>query len=795
MHATTHDIILNNCKAQPLAGYLKALGVLKLVHEQLDPKCRGFWNEHRQFVLRSTHDRQALIDFFVNQYHPTPIVTPWNGGSGFSPGENRTAIDAILKSNDLRFEEYRQVINNIFSWPEMPATFHSVSDLVQAFSHHVSSLRPGKKQNELQTLLDEYNTAQEKVPPHIPQHSLEDLEKQKTAFKKSMGKPFDEFLKAAKKIQTKVNGFQRKGNKEELIVLARARFRDSALGWMDAALALREDNGAPDNHFNPILGSGGNEGRLDFSSNFMQNVVDLLLGRPRNERQHLLTLSLFGGTGTGLEIISIGQFDPGRAGGFNQGPGIEHKNFPVNRWDFVLMLEGSLALASAATRKMQEGIMPALGAVPFTVRPSGVGFDSSSLREEKEKMRAETWLPVWIRPAGYPEIRHLMAEGRCQMGKKPAQNGIDFIRGIRSLGVDRGFSEFIRYVYVGRRGDNYLALPADIVPVTFSGNIRLLDDLDIPLDKVARFIRQFKEPPGSLITAHESVLLHLYACSRTPQNTTFMALLRAIGRLERLLATRDHRKPRESINPLSGLSARWLQAADDQSVEFRIAAALASIRGNGVVGPIRANLCDVNPQKPWTWAEGNVQAAWRGASVPERLASVLHRRLVDAIRFDAKAPPWSGTVQLHAQDAVALVLHEHLDWVKLEELLWAFMWMKHDDTVKEPQNWSVPVQEHLIPREYALLHCTFSPDGTGPGKTRIPMEPSIINTLLAGRVGDACQMAQQRLFASGLVPFRGDYGNWLDPVRLAATLLVPISNPYELERMVLREKNNTSKGE
>ena len=33
-----------------------------------------------------------------------------------------------------------------------------------------------------------------------------------------------------------------------------------------------------------------------------------------------------------------------------------------------------------------------------------------------------------------------MSEGRCQLGRRNARNGLDFIRGIRRLGVDRGWS-------------------------------------------------------------------------------------------------------------------------------------------------------------------------------------------------------------------------------------------------------------------------------------------------------------------------------------------------------------------
>ena len=78
----------------PLAHYLKALRVLRLVAEQADPLAVGYWhNEH--FQLRSALDREAFLEFFLNRYQPTPIVAPWNGGSGFYEGDDQSAVEAI----------------------------------------------------------------------------------------------------------------------------------------------------------------------------------------------------------------------------------------------------------------------------------------------------------------------------------------------------------------------------------------------------------------------------------------------------------------------------------------------------------------------------------------------------------------------------------------------------------------------------------------------------------------------------------------------------------------------------
>ena len=77
-----HELELRGCSPDPLMSYLKALGVFRLVSEQVDGNARAYW-KHDAFYLRSALDRDALTDFFLNEYMPTPIVSPWNGGSGF----------------------------------------------------------------------------------------------------------------------------------------------------------------------------------------------------------------------------------------------------------------------------------------------------------------------------------------------------------------------------------------------------------------------------------------------------------------------------------------------------------------------------------------------------------------------------------------------------------------------------------------------------------------------------------------------------------------------------------------
>ncbi len=79
-------IVLYGCAPDSVDHYLKALGALRLVAEQLDPQARGVWLGDA-FALDQTKDE--IVAFFLNDYRPTPIVAPWNGSSGVYPSDKR----------------------------------------------------------------------------------------------------------------------------------------------------------------------------------------------------------------------------------------------------------------------------------------------------------------------------------------------------------------------------------------------------------------------------------------------------------------------------------------------------------------------------------------------------------------------------------------------------------------------------------------------------------------------------------------------------------------------------------
>jgi len=336
-----------------------------------------------------------LIRFFLDEYIPTPVVAPWNGGSGFYDKDAKDGIDSIIGSNESRLADYRDTIREILRWPEM-------------------------------VLAQECRRSKKKLDEDI---------------------------------------------KEALLLACRSRLGERALEWIDAAVTIGVGKGPS---YPPMLGTGGNEGRLEYTNVFIRRIANLLLAPNKAASSgELLRNALIGTPSEGLSVEPVGQHDPGRAGGFNQGPGIEQKKFPTNPWAFILAIEGSPVWASGVVRR--QGISTSgLLSSPFTVRARSVGYGSSA-EGEQANARAEIWAPLWDRPVGYREVRAFIAEGRAEVGNRPAGDAIGFAEAASSLGVDRGISQFVRYLLLKRRGDSYVALSQTFESFSTSLHTRITD--------------------------------------------------------------------------------------------------------------------------------------------------------------------------------------------------------------------------------------------------------------------------------------------------------------------------------
>ena len=694
---------LGGCTPEPLMAYLKALGIFRLVAEQKDPGARAWW-ENDRFMLISALDREALVGFFLEEYKPTPIVSPWNGGSGFHPKDNSKAMDAILELESPRFRLWNEVV--------------------------------------------------------------------------SIGK----------KILSSGEGTDKKKLKEWTLAQCRAEFPDEALDWLDATYVLT-DSGAK---FPPLLGTGGNDGRLEFSNNFMQNVVSALnIDERRNGAamaRSRLVAALFNEDSPELmKKRSTGFYNPGGVGGANASVGFNDDAL-TNPWDYVFMFEGAMLFGGAAARRLSPQAS-SKAVFPFTVDNSAAGYGTSTDSEYGDSSRAEFWAPLWGRPTNLQELDHLVSEGRAQMGRRQGASGTDFARAVAGLGTERGVPQFQRYGFMVRNGLAYLAVPIGRFYTPDDKNSaeraklsNVLFDLDGWLDSLRRNASSSNAPAGTGTALRQVEGAIMEFCQRGGPRDLQHVLI-AVGRAERWLANSGLRR---NVRPLN-LSRQWASYADDKSAEFWLARAMASIlpgavQGQNKVGPIRENLEPVDTSRGVSWKDDSTSFVWTVGDPLTNMLAVLERRCLEGRMqgMENRHAPLNADYSAQLSDIVSF-LSGYVDDQRVADLALplSFVRYRHHPGPSVFRRETPPD----LPAAYAAMKLTLLPGkfvcrefGVDVG-IDIAMEPSMLAMMRAGRVSDAYQVACRRLRASGLRPLSDDVGISDRPEqgrRLAAGLLFPL---------------------
>lgn len=689
-----NEMFFAGCTPTPLAGYLKALGVLRLLSTKY-PDTRGFWRGD-QFILHTSLNGQSVLNFFLNEYEPTPIMAPWNGGSGFFTKDNKDALKAIKESSGLRLKMYRQC--------------------------------------------------------------LEMAEKVLTGFNREESPKGDD--------------------KARLLSMIRASLPDDALAWLDAAVLISGDSP----QYPPLLGTGGNDGRLDFTNNFMQRlseVLNLVDGPAPVVSSDWLRTALFSDAAPNLIKKKIGQFSPGQAGGPNASTGFDSDAI-INPWDFVLMIEGALMFAAATVRRNADDPSGALS-YPFTVRAVGAG--SGNLGEgDAANARGELWMPLWKKPASYAEVRALMAEGRVALGRKPVRDALDFVRAVHYLGGYRGVQSFQRFGLLMRSGKAYLATPLSRVEVSEEPQSNLLDELDNStwLDRFRLFARGDNTANRFLMLRRqlEDRLFDLSGHQPTP--VEIQSLLALLGEIQNAMAV--SKKAQESVNPIPRLSERWVIAADDGTPEFRIAKALAGLRGvESEPLPLRAQMFPVHRKyDQWMTPEAGekvrIQAGRRGRLV-DTLRVLLEHRLWLAEKLGMGDKPLSSPSGVILDDVSAFLQDDRMDGRIAALLPGLSLCVIPEDTDRT-------AGEGALPAAFGVMKLVLTPDRTlcnlgYLGKSeRLPIPSGMLAQLAAGNHDNmAVKIAWRRLRASGLTPFFASTIPTLAGVNVsrgAAALLIPL---------------------
>jgi len=732
MSAVRAPLRLQGCAPEPLAGYLKALGVLRIVAEQVDPSASGCWDGDR-FVLTSTLDAEGLVSFFVHRYAPSPVLSPWNKDAGFPALDASSPFGVILGSSDPRLGPYR----------------HAIARAAEIVEEEARS-----------------------------------------------GDVFKDPLKSV------------------VIERCRAELPDEAVAYLDAAVVLTSSASVT----SPLFGTGGNDGRLEFSKIFAGHLVVLfgLGGRGARRRaapvEDWCRAALLDEGRPALTDEKIGQFDPGAVGGANSGP-LGDAGALVNPWDYVLAVEGAILFGAGVARRF-GAVTEGRAAIPFMVEASPVGYSTGAAGEAS---RGELWLPVWSKPASRSEVARLLAEGRAEWRGRQARTGLDFVRAATTLAVDRGIDGFVRTTFVDRHGRQTLAVSAGRVQVVDRSEARVTASLDPWVGQ----IRRVRDLPAAVASALRTFDTAVYRAAAAGGPQALQAVLVALAALEGTVARsgrmRTERVPHPFTDRLDAVT--WLPLLDDGTAEVRIAAAMAS-QGDAIprAGSERHlprwrfahYLRPVAPARPReTWSDVLPVAGLGARPLVEVLSDVLRVRSVDVANRGRSSPePATGDAAntgvepvddgprgldvafpfrtpARIDDVVAFLLGD-TDDRRVEELLGGLLML---DWVGARATWTSDTHDALVPPALAVLGPFFQPPGQvrlGTGRLRPGADWAAL--LASGRAAEVIDDALRRLRMARRIPIVGQAAVMARTVpeeRLAAALLIPIS-PGDTRALIQR---------
>lgn len=784
--ATPESITLDGCAPTPLASYLKALGILRLISSDAnhvdgkaaDPKARGCWGGER-FHISTTLDRDALCRFFLDEYAPSPIIAPWNGRAGFLEGDEKG-------TNDTKMRPKARL----------------VAEVETCRGPRFANLRKAIKTSREQRETIRYNELRATV--------------------KSLDRRMKDMAGAEKaQAEEKRKKAESDGKAEKAILLPRLRSNADSLhvSYIDACYALSTEN-----HAAPLLVRGGVDGSRDFGTDFIQAIgelFDLDDGIPVSQARAELSVSLLESCGQSMRHGSLGLFTPVQSGlksttGFEVGG--DKETYPLNSWDVVLAMEGTLVFVGALTRRW-GATGDSRAAFPFTFDHVDAGAGGLSVADPN-RPRGEIWTPLWHKPATFSEVSAIFAEGRLTLGRHAARTGLDAARSVMRMGQARGIHSFERYSLIQPdRKKPYQATPLGRFSAPTRPRPDLIADLEVGgwLEAARGYLGGSKSPANAkaaMRRLHDAMFQMTDA--RQSGEGTRNALI-ALGGIVRWLATNP--KARKALRqPPPVVHHGWRHAADDGSPEFRVAAALA---GLGLAVPIAderalpmaAHFAPIDEDRfvrdrrsVWSASTSTPNVVWGTGDLLPNMIGVLERRLVEATIRGLSDKPFASASHARLAD-VGAFLSGDFDDSRCAALLAGLVWVRPTHIRADT---SAPFAS--LPFAYAALKPLFAPDaalrriGLLTEIARLPVPPELVAHLRAGgsrtdgwATDAALQVALARTRGSGIPsPFdparsggrpgvaeRSRYGAGLPAERLAAALLIPI-NDHDLKTLTRR---------
>jgi len=382
-------------------------------------------------------------------------------------------------------------------------------------------------------------------------------------------------------------------------------------------------------YFNPLLGSGGNSGRREFSkgwSDAARAVEGLPAGWDKADARRELTGFLAGSGGP----VRRGHWQAGSW--YSDLSMSEHGASRLSPWAMLLACEALPLFAGAPSRRLGASTRR-LGAFPFVTASAAPTTSGEAGRDH-----AEVWTPLWSRPMTLPELHALFRRGRAELGGRGAVTPAAMAAAIVSRGVDAGVVGFVRHALGGTTSGNTfeprrigridlipsLSGPASALSTALTRIVDLCERLPGDVRKKQRWIfRGLRGPIEAAVTGYAARPADPEAAKRLLD-----ALVLALDRVEANRSFRE-RSVEFDLLPLEWLRM-WL-GSGESAAELRLAMGAASLLDE----PFLVHRWSVS-RTPGTATryrftkERQARCVWTIGPVADNLVRILQRRLVDA---------------------------------------------------------------------------------------------------------------------------------------------------------------------
>jgi CRISPR-associated protein Csx17 len=338
-------------------------------------------------------------------------------------------------------------------------------------------------------------------------------------------------------------------------------------------------------------------------------------------------------------------FFPDAIKNYNQGADWVTEDYPFCPLDYLLAVEGALAMRGA-TSKTLNARSRTRAAFPFVFEAAETMTD-----DEGKVLRLATsfWFPIWTQPTGYHELQSFILDSQARLSSKECRFSSDFGRAVRSQGVDAGFFAFQEFRFKMRGAPVPWTTGGRFVPCTGNLAAGVLNELLAPVDE-SGFLNQFefhtsRETRADLHPLRAPVLEAIEDAAAEPDGKKILDVLCRLADLNAHLA--KSKSLREKVGgrvtfvpPLR--CDDWAEALAelDGDREFEIARALASILGrerqsDGTYSKVEPFLGSLVPlqrgQRNWFLPDPpSPQAVWSGIDLHRDLAAILARRVIDS---------------------------------------------------------------------------------------------------------------------------------------------------------------------